>query len=182
MERHEQIKETFERNAKAMSLRPSAGRGTATTRVTVRDGLTCDVEDGAWKLTVDMSQKSGGDGRAPDPGVYGRTALGACLAIGYQLWGAKLGVVFTSVKVEVQADYDSGGYHGVADVTPGYAQMRYIVSVESDAPEADIRKAIDEAEKHSPYLDNFTRAIDVRRELKIVAPENQERRTLNPEP
>src|SRR5471030_642484 len=105
MERTEQIRQTFERNARAMALRPSVGQGTATTKVTLRDGLTCDVEDGAWKLTVDMSTKSGGDGRGPDPGVFGRTALGSCLAIGYQLWAAKRGITLSNLQVEVQADY-----------------------------------------------------------------------------
>ena len=167
MDRTEQIKSVFERNAKAMSMRPSLGRGTAKTKVTVRDGLTCDVEDGPWKLTVDMSAKSGGDGRAPDPGVYGRTALGSCLAIGYVLWGSRLGVTFSRVEVEVQADYDSGGYHGVADVPPGYSQVRCIVSVETDASDADVLKVLDEADAHSPYHDVFTRAIDVRRDVRI---------------
>jgi uncharacterized OsmC-like protein len=167
MSRTQQIKETFERNGKAMALRPSAGRGTARTKVTLRDGLTCDVEDGAWRLTVDMSQKSGGDGRGPDPGVYGRTALGACLAIGYQLWAAKRGITLSNLQVEVQADYDSGGYHGVHDGPAGYGQMRYVVTVESDAPEADVIALLDEADSHSPYRDNFARAIDVRREVHI---------------
>ena len=169
MERIEQIRQTFERNAKAMALRPSVGQGTATTKVALRDGLTCDVEDGAWKLTVDMSAKSGGDGRGPDPGVYGRTALGSCLAIGYTLWAAKRGVTFTRLEVVVQADYDSGAYHGVADVPPGYRQVRYTVTVESDAPEADVLRVLDEADAHSPYRDTFARAIDVRREVRIAS-------------
>jgi uncharacterized OsmC-like protein len=172
MERIEQIKTTFERNAKAIAARPSVGRGTATTRVRLRDGLTCDVEDGKWKLTVDMSAKSGGDGRAPDPGVYGRTALGSCLAISYQLWAAKLGVVFSRLEVDVQADYDSGGYHGVADVPAGYGQVRYIVSVDSDAPEADVLNVLDQADAHSPYLDVFMRALDVRREVRVAQPKD----------
>ena len=170
MQRTEQIKSSFERSAKALAMRPSVGRGTATTKVRLRDGLTCDVEDGQWKLTVDMSAKSGGDGRAPDPGVYGRTALGSCLAIGYTLWAAKLGVAFSCLEVEVQADYDSGGYHGVADVAPGYSQVRCVITVESDAPEADVLNAIDQADAHSPYRDVFTRALDVRREVRIARP------------
>lgn len=167
MARTEQIRETFERNGRALAMHPSVGLGTARTRVTMRDGLTCDVEDGAWKLSVDMSQQSGGDGRAPDPGVYGRTALGSCLAIGYTLWGAKRGITFSKLEIEVQADYNSGAYHGVADVPAGYQQMRYIVSVESDAPEADMLAVLDEADAHSPYRDNFTRAVDVKRQVTI---------------
>lgn len=167
-ERADRIKASFERNAKAISLRPSVGQGTAKTRVTWREGLTCDVQDGAWKLVVDASQKSGGDGGAPDPGVYGRTALGSCLAIGYGLWAAKLGVLFTSLQVEVHADYDGGGTYGVTDARPGYRQVRVIVTVESDASEADVRKMIAEADAHSPYLDVFTRAIDVKTDVKLV--------------
>ncbi|MGB7218335.1 MAG: OsmC family protein [Vicinamibacterales bacterium] len=170
MNRTEQIKEVFERSAKALALRPSVGQGTATTKVTLRDGLTCDVEDGAWKLTVDMSAKSGGDGRGPDPGVYGRTALGSCLAIGYTLWAARRGIRFTHLDVVVQADYDSAGYHGVGGVQPGYRQVRYIVTAESDAPEADVLKVLDEADAHSPYRDVFTRAIDVRRDVRVAGP------------
>jgi uncharacterized OsmC-like protein len=117
-----------------------------------------------------MSAKSGGDGRAPDPGVYGRTALGSCLAIGYILWAAKLGVTLSRLEVEVQADYDSGGYHGVADGPPGYSQVRYIVTVESDAAEADVLNVLDQGDAHSPYRDVFTRALDVRREVRLAAP------------
>lgn len=148
-------------------MRPSVGQGTAKTRVTLRDGLVCDVEDGAWKMKVGMSAKSGGDGTAPDPGVYGRTALGSCLAIGYALWAAKLGVPIASLEVEVQTDYDSAASHGVTAAPPGYRQVRYIVTVESDVPEADVLRVLDEADAHSPYRDVFARAIDVRREVRV---------------
>ena len=149
-------------------MAPSLGRGTAKTKVTVRDGLTCDVEDGPWKLTVDMSAKSGGDDRGPDPGVYGRTALGSCLAMTYVLWAVKLGVNISRLDIEVHADYDSGGYYGVTDGPPGYSQVRYVVSVESDAPDAAVLSLLDQADAHSPYLDLFTRAVDVRRDVRIT--------------
>lgn len=173
MDRSAQIKETFERNAKAMALRPSVAQGTAKTKVTLRDGLTCDVEDGNWKMIVDASPKSGGDSRGPDPGVYGRAALGSCLAIGYTLWAAKLGVVFKKLEVEVQADYDSRPSLGVTDDPPGYRQVRYIVTVESDAPEADVRRVLDQADARSPLRDDFARALDVRREVHVANPERR---------
>jgi uncharacterized OsmC-like protein len=166
---NDEIRTAFERNTKAMSLRPSIGHGTATTRITWRDDLTCDVVDGAWKLTVGMSQKSGGTGTAPDPGVFGRTALGSCLMIGYVMWGARYGVEFSRLEVEVQADYDSTASHGVSDAPPGYRQVRYIVTIESDAPESEILRVLDAADAHSPFYDVFTRAIDVRREVRVSA-------------
>jgi uncharacterized OsmC-like protein len=118
-----------------------------------------------------MGPAAGGAGAGPSPGVLGRGALGSCLALGYAMWAARLGVVLDSVEVEVQADYDSRGELGVADdVAPGYSQVRYHVTIASRAPEEDVRRVVETADKYSPYRDVFARANDVRRELTIVVP------------
>lgn len=166
----EQIRTAFERCAKALSLRPSLGRSTGVSRTRVRQNLTCDIEEGPWKLVADMPAQAGGSASGPTPGVLGRAALGSCLAIGYMMHAAKLGVPIAALDVEVQADYDDGALFGVSDAPPGYLDVRYTVTVESSAPEADIRRVIDEGDAHSPYLDVFSRAQTCRRELRIVAP------------
>ena len=162
------IKKSFERSVKALSLRPSIGQGTAITNVRVRDGLTCDIEDGDWKMTVDMDKGSGGEAAGPDPGVFGRAALGSCLAIGYSLWAAKLDVPISAVEVEVHADYDARGMYGVADLPAGWAGLRYTVRVKSTAPEADVLRVLDEADAHSPLLDDFSRALKIDRQVQVT--------------
>lgn len=164
------IKTAFERNTRALALRPSIGRGTAVTRVRVREGLTCDIEEGAWRLTADMAPKSGGKDAGPNPGILGRAALGSCLAIGYVLWAAKRGVPLTSLEVEVQTDYDSRGMHGVDGVKPGYEEIRYVVRVESNAPEAEVLRVIEEADTHSDFLHVFRDPQKIRREILVGAP------------
>jgi len=163
------IATSFERNRRAVSLRPTVGQGTAVTRVTLREDLACDIRDGAWELTAGMGSKSGGTGEGPDPGVLGRGALGSCLAVGYALWAAKAGLPLTSLEVEVRADYDVRGEYGLDDVAPGYEQIRYVVTVESDAPEDEVRRVLDEADAYSPYLHLFRNPQDVRRDLRIRA-------------
>jgi hypothetical protein len=37
-------------------------------RTRIHRGLTCEIEDGPWKLTADMPTQAGGDGAAPTPG------------------------------------------------------------------------------------------------------------------
>ena len=169
----EQLRSILERNAKALSLRPSLGQGTAKTRVRLKPGLECEIEEGAWKLTAGMGEKSGGTNAGPNPGILGRGALGSCLAIGYAMWAARLGVPIESLEVEVEADYDGRGELGVSDdVPPGYTQVRYRVTVTSPAPEEAVRRMIDTADKYSPYRDVYARAHDVRRsELTIRVPE-----------
>jgi uncharacterized OsmC-like protein len=169
----QKIKTAFERSAKAISLRPAIGRGTGISKTTVRNGLTCEIEEGGWHFKADMPEQAGGSGEGPTPGVYGRAALGSCLAMGYMMRAAYFNVPIDSLQVEVHADYDDGALFGVNNVFPGYQQVRYVVIVESDAPEKDIRRVIDEADRHSPYLDVFSRAQDCRREIKLVTANNK---------
>ena len=167
----ERLKTALERNIKAIELRPTIGRGTAVTKVSIRDGCTAEIEDGGWKLIADESIKDGGNGEGPDPGVYGRAALGACVAMGYAMWAAVKDVPVDRIEVEVEADYDASGMFGLDDgVAPGWHAMRYNVLIESTAPEDEIQRLIDYADAHSSLLDSFVRAVPVRRELRISAP------------
>jgi len=167
---NEEIRTILERKVKAVTLRPAVGQNTARTTVRLKPGLECEVTEGPWSLTVAMSEKSGGTGAGPNPGIIGRGALGSCLALGYAMWAARLGVRIDALEVEVEADYDSRGELGVADdVPPGYTQVRYLVTVASPASEEDVRRVIDTADRYSPYRDVFARAHDVRRQLRISA-------------
>jgi uncharacterized OsmC-like protein len=163
--RFEHVRTVFERNAKALRLRPSVGQGTAVTKVRWVDGLRCEIEEGPWKLVTDMSAKSGGENAGPNPGILGRAALGSCLAIGYTLWSAWRGVPITSLEVEVQAGYDSRSLYGVEGGRPGYSSIRYIVKVESPAPEEEVIRLLDEADAQSDYLHVFRDPQSVQREV-----------------
>jgi uncharacterized OsmC-like protein len=167
----ETIRTSLERTVDAMSREPSVGRGTAVTRVHLRPGLTCEVEEGPWRFTVGMSEKYGGANAGPNPGVYGRGTVGSCLALGYAMWAARLGVAIDALDVEVQADYDVRGELGVAsDVPPGYLRMRYIVTVESAAPEADVMRVLDTADRYSSWRDDIARAVPINRDVRILLP------------
>jgi uncharacterized OsmC-like protein len=165
----ERVRAAFERNVRILTARPAVGCGTAVTRARVAgaDGLACEVTEGAWRLTVDLSEKVGGRGLGPNPGMLGRGALASCLAIGYAMWAARLGVPLSSIDVEVQAEYDTRSLFGVGEVPPGYREIRYVVAVTSAAPDQTIRQVLDEAEAHSPYLAVFSRPHALRRQLRI---------------
>jgi uncharacterized OsmC-like protein len=161
------IRRAFERCAKALSLRSALGRATGISRTRIREGLTCEIEEGAWKLTADMPRRLGGGESAPTPGVYGRAALGSCLAVGYMLHAAKLGVPIASLEVEVQADYDNRALLGIRTTKPGYEEVRYSVTVESTASEEDVRRVIDEGDAHSPYLHILAHPLPCRRTVRV---------------
>jgi uncharacterized OsmC-like protein len=170
MEGADAIKTAMERNVKAVTLRPSMAKGTAVTRVKLGPGLACEVEDGAWRFTVGMHEKYGGSNAGPNPGVYGRAALGSCLAIGYAMWAARLEIPLDSLEVLVHADYDVRGELGISDeVTPGYSEVRYTVTVETAAPEAAVKQWLEIADRTSSWRDVFARAVPIRGETRINA-------------
>lgn len=147
------------------------GLGTDRSISTITDGVRCTSEEGAFRFETDLGDTMGGDSSGPSPGVLGRAALGSCLAMGYQMRAARLGVDLASVTVEIEADYDMAGMLSIESTArPGYTEVRYHVTVESSAPEADILRVLDEADILSPYRDVFSDETPMKRTVSITAP------------
>ena len=162
------IRAIAERNIELLSLKPSRGRLSCATKARLVDGLRCEIEEGPWKFAADMPAKVGGDETAPTPGVLGRGALASCLTIGIASWAARLGVPLDAIEVEVQTDFDARGELGVGNgVPPGYTEVRYLVSIESPAPRERLDELLSLAERHSPYLDVFGKAMALSRALRL---------------
>jgi uncharacterized OsmC-like protein len=169
MSETQKIKTAIQRTKKALTLKPALGIGTGISKVRITTGLACEIQEGDWKMNADMPAGAGGDGTAPTPGVYGRAALGSCLAIGYMMKAAELEIPISSLEVVVEADFDDGALFGTSakDVPPGYLEIRYTVNIESDAPEERIMQLVEDGDARSPYLDIFTRAQKCIRKVNI---------------
>jgi len=165
----QKIRDSYERTVKVLSLKPSLGMGTGISKARITAGLTCEITEGNCKFIADMPQSAGGNATAPTPGVYGRAALGSCLAIGYMMHASKMNILIDTLEVEIQADYNDGALFGTADMPPGYLEVRYTISIESDATEDEILQMLDEADRHSPYLDVFSRGQKCVRVVNIIS-------------
>jgi len=170
MHENEKIKTSIERVKKTLMQRPSFGFGTGISKAKITNGLTCEIREGDWKFTADMPEQVGGNAAGPVPGVFGRAALGSCLAIGYMMRAAEMNVPINSLEVEVQADYDDGALFGTSlNIPPGYLEVRYSVTVDSEATEEEVMRVLDEADKSSPYLDVFSRGQKCVRKVYLVS-------------
>lgn len=163
----EKMNSAYRRMVNTVRRRPSKAIGTARTSVRVTNGMTCDVSDGEWDLTLDLPERWGGNGCGPNPGVYARAALGSCLAMAYRRWAAENDLPIASLAIEIEADYDAHGELGLSDVTPAYTEVRYIVAVESPAPDDEVRRVFDLAEERCPYLVVWSQPMNMRRDLRI---------------
>lgn len=161
------IKEAFERNRKAVRLRPSVGKSKVVTKVRLYDGTTCEVQHKNWKFNVDIGKSEGGNDAGPGPGILERGALGSCLAIGYSQRAAMLEIPVDKIEVDVESEFDARGMLYLDDRPPGFDVLRYKVYIESPASEEEVMRIIEDTDKHSPVLDDFKRAIPVEREVTI---------------
>src|SRR5450432_3715486 len=155
-----EIKELFDRKATAMARRPAFAHGIGQARIRMNDGMVCDVEHGDRTFRVDQPPSEGGGGAGPHPGQLMRASLGACLAMGYRLWGARLDVPIDSVEIDMICDTDARGQMGLAcDVAIGWQQMRFLVTIVSAASEAEVRRVVETADRLSPMLANISPAV-----------------------
>ncbi len=150
-----------------LALKPNRGHLTGVTKAQLVDGLRCEIEEGPWRLAADMPAKAGGDETAPTPGMLGRGALASCLVIGISMWAARLGIPIDGLEVEVQADFDVRGEMGVGDVKAGYQEVRYLVSIDSPASAEALTELLETTERHSPYMDVFSRAQNMKRIVRL---------------
>ena len=165
------MKDLYDRKRRALIRRPSFGRTTAQARVRRGDTLLCDVEEEAWRTRVDQSPEEGGTGSAPGPGQMLRASLLACLAMGYRLWGARLGVAIDGVEVDVLCESDARGQLGIEGVPVGWQRIIIDVCIASPAPDADVRRVVETADRLSFLLANLSPAIERVHHLRIVHPE-----------
>ena len=164
-----ELKELYRRKSAAMTRRPVFARSSGEARVHLRDGMACDVELDDRALRVDLSASEGGSGSGPHPGQLMRASLGACMAIGYRLWGARLDVPIDAVEVDVGCDYDARGQMGLAhDVAIGWERLRFVVTIVSPAAEAEVRRVVETADRLSPMLANISPAVRRAHHLTIL--------------
>lgn len=168
MEAQKEIKNKFERNEKALTLKPKLGLSTGLSVTRVIDGLKCEIKEGDWVLKTDMPKQVGGNGSTPTGGVLGRAALCSCLASGYMMWASKLDIPIDSLEIRIEADYDDGGLFATSFAPPGYSEIRYHVYIKSPLSKDKIETFLDKADQHSPYLDVFKRAQVCKREIQFT--------------
>jgi uncharacterized OsmC-like protein len=164
----QQIADALKRLNGTLARRPDFGHYTGSSVTTLVEGLRCSTEAGEWTIASDLRPAFGGEGSAPTPTVLLSSALGACLAMGYQLRAAEYGIELTSVRVTVETDCELGGMLRCdAAVPPGFTEVRYRVEIESPAGTSDLERIVDLADRLSPVLDALTRMNRVQRTVSI---------------
>lgn len=164
------IKALHDRKARAMARRPAFARASGQTRIVLDAGFSCAVEDQDRRLWADLPISDGGDATGPSPDQLMRASLGAALAIGYRLWGARLDVPLAAVAVDVTTVADARGPLGVDGVAVAWQRLCVDVTIGSTAPEVDVRRVVETADRLSAMLANIAPTVARTHHLTIVRP------------
>jgi uncharacterized OsmC-like protein len=164
------LKDLYERKARALHRRPELARGAGYTRVRLPEaGLACQVDDGDLQLPVDLAPADGGTGTAATPHDLMRASLGACLAMDYRLWAARLDVPIGSVEIDLTVEFDArGALLADSEIRPGWRRLTCAVTIHSGASRADVARVVDVANARCPVLANLSPAIERVHVLTIV--------------
>ncbi|WP_291995520.1 OsmC family protein [Candidatus Accumulibacter sp. ACC003] len=148
--------------------RPEAAQRRTIARASVRDGMRCEFSEDQWRFVADMPEAIGGSATGATPSTLARAALSTCLAIGYAMRAAYLGVAIRGVEVELRAEADLRGlFCGQAEV-PNYRSLAYLVTFDSDASDSELQRVLDEADERSPDLQLFTKPQSLSREMRVI--------------
>lgn len=138
----------------------------------VEDGLRVRVTgaDGS-SLVTDMVAGVGGTASAPSPGWLFRAAYASCAATLIAMRAAEQGVVFSSLKVEVDGESDDRGILGIAeDVPAGPVSMKVTVRAVSTQDEGTVREVIAWGLDHCPVDDAVRRPVPVELDVHVDRP------------
>jgi uncharacterized OsmC-like protein len=165
------IKDLYERIARVIARRPLFARASGQASLRVLEGLACEVslEEGGFR--VDLPVQDGGTAGGPSPAELMRASLGACLALGYKIWAARLDVPIERIELEVGSEHDARGPLGLDPGVPArWQRVVLAVTITSAAPEADVRRVVDTANRLSPMLANLSGDVERVHRLVVLRP------------
>lgn len=133
------------------------------------DGARTQVRMQGHTLIADQPPALGGRDEGPNPGDLLRGALAACLAQHLVMHGPRFGVVIREVEVSVETDIDLRAVTGLfADMPLGFTEIRYTVTVVTDAESAKVQALMDYAERSNPTLDDLRRNLTLKGQLEVI--------------
>ncbi|MDP4899927.1 MAG: OsmC family protein [Pontimonas sp.] len=146
----------------AVARDPSVGQGSFTSVTEWQDGALARTTARTFVIETDEPTMVGGSDKGIDPLELILAAIGSCITIGWATRAAQRGIEFDHLTVTVEGDFDLRGFLGVdGDVNPGFSQIRFDVSVSSNADTETLAEIHGASIAGSPVVDTVMRGTPV---------------------
>lgn len=148
------FKTVFEDAQSGLRAEPSAASAVFEVESRQAEGLKSEIKIRQFSLDVDEPETLGGRDQAPNPVEYVLAALASCQEITYRLYADALGIPLNTVSVKLKGTVDLRGFFAVdEDIRPGYQGIEAVVTLDSPADEATLRRLKEKVDRHCPVLD-----------------------------
>lgn len=158
----QELKAALTATIESLSNNPASANLVFNAKTRLENGVRCSAQVRNFDpIGVDEPPELGGEDSAMNPVELLLVALGTCQEIMYSAYAAMMGIELESVSVDVKGYLDARGLFGMADVAPGYENLRFETSISSSSDPESIRRLITTVESHCPVLDTITRSVEV---------------------
>ncbi|PCD77385.1 OsmC family protein [Pseudothioclava arenosa] len=168
-ERDEAIRKAQTAVIERMSADLDAACNTLVTTGRIEAGLACHVTQGKFSATLDMGPGMGGDGLGPSPGFFARAGVVGCVAIGVKMMAAREGLVFRTLDVTIECDFDDAALMGLSPRSAAPLASRIKIAIDTDADPATVEDLVSRALAVDPWFLALRDAQVVEHEVIIPA-------------
>jgi uncharacterized OsmC-like protein len=155
---------------------PAIGKCQFLARSTWLRGTHTQVTVGEWRaggqnmappprrftVMVDEPDLLGGVDGAPNPIEVLLSALAGCVTLGIATNAQLFDVPIDSIDLELEADIDTRGMLGHdKSVRNGVTDIRYTVTIQSPAPEENVRRCKETIDRKSPVRDTLAHPVNI---------------------
>jgi putative redox protein len=156
------FKDIFDGTHSALKGAPDQASAWFEARTRLGEGFNSTAAVRQFTTEVDEPTGLGGKDSAPNPVEYILVALGSCQEITYRLYADALGIPLSGVSVKLRGLVDLRGFFAVdPSVRPGFQRIEAVVTLESPAPEEDLRRLKETVDRHCPVLDILRNPVPV---------------------
>jgi len=115
-----------------------------------------------FTVSVDEPPFLGGADAAPNPVEVLLSALAGCVTAGIATNAEMFGVPIDAMEIELEADVDARGMLGHdKSVRNGVTDIRYTVTIQSPASEAQVRRCKETIDRKSPVRDTLANPVNI---------------------
>lgn len=118
--------------------------------VRLQDGFKVVAESRGFTFVMDEPTEEGGTNTGMNPCEAVLGAFGGCQTIVASAYAKSMGIDLQEYWVELEGDFDMGGFEGVEGVFPGYTEVRYTIHIKSTSSKEKIDEFIEFVEKVCP--------------------------------
>lgn len=123
------------------------------------EGLQVETDSRGFKIVMDEPEELGGTNAAMNPVEALLCALGACQTIVASAFAEAKGFKFEEFHVELEGDLDPDGFMGLADVRPGFQEIRFTMHFKTDESQEKAEEFAEFIEKTCPVGDCISNGV-----------------------